>query len=129
MSYIENRVVSQLCNAKRDYFRKLNPFKPKQFWKSVKILNKQNSSIPVQSQDSNVYSTDQGKADHDALNSFFCRSFNESISPITPLDSNYENDPCPNLLRTVEEVTSMLPSLDSTKASGPDGISGKQQLL
>jgi len=70
-----------------------------------------------------MYSTDQEKAD--ALNLFFCKNFNESISPITPLDSNYENDPCPNLLCTVEEVTSMLSSLDTTKASGPDGISGK----
>jgi len=84
----------------RDYFRKLNHSNPKQFWKSVNILNKQNSSIPVLSQDSNMYSTDQEMAD--ALNSFFCKSFNESISPITPLDSNYENDPCPNLLCTVE---------------------------
>jgi len=88
-----NRVISQLRNAKRDYFRKLNPSNPKQFWKSVKILNKQNSSIPVQSKDSNVYSTDQEKAD--VLNSFFCKNFNYSISPITPLDSSYENDPCP----------------------------------
>ena len=70
-----------------------------------------------------MYSTDQEKAD--ALNLFVCKNFNESISPITPLDSNYENDPCPNLLCTVEEVTSMLSSLDTTKASGPDGISGK----
>ena len=72
------------------------------FWKSVKILNKQNSSIPVQSKDSNVYSTDQEKAD--VLNSFFCKNFNYSISPITPQDSSYENDPQPNLLCTVEEV-------------------------
>jgi len=63
-----NRVISQLRNAKRDYFRKLNPSNPKQFWKSVKILNKQNSSIPVLSQDSNMYSTDKEKAD--ALNLF-----------------------------------------------------------
>ena len=118
-----NRVISQLRNAKRDYFHKLNHSNPKQFWKSVKILNKKNSSIPVLSQDSNMYSTDQEKAD--ALNLFFVKNFNESISPITPLDSNYENDPCPNLLGTVEEVTSMLSSLDTTKASGPDGISGK----
>ena len=81
-----NRVISQLRNAKRDYFRKLNPSNPKKFWKSVKILNKKNSSIPVLSQDSNMYSTDQEKAD--ALNLFFCKNFNESISPITPLDSN-----------------------------------------
>ena len=71
----------------------------------------------------NVYSTNQEKAD--VLNSFFCKNFNYSISPITPQDSSYENGPCPNLLCTVEEVTSMLSSLDATKASGPDGISEK----
>ena len=114
-----NRVESQLRDAKMDYFHKLNPSNPKQFWKSVKILNKQNSSIPIQSQDSNVYSTDQEKAD--VLNSFFCKYFNCRISPINPQDSSCENDPCPNLLCTVEEVTWMLSSLDTTKASRPDG--------
>ena len=74
IKWARNRVVSQLRNTKMDYFHKLNPSNPKQFWKSAKILNKQNSSIPVQSQDSNVYSTDQEKAD--VLNSFFCKNFN-----------------------------------------------------
>ncbi len=61
-----NKVVSLMRSAKKEYFRKLNPHNSKQFWKSIKVLNKHNSSIPTLSQGSTLLSTDQEKAD--ALN-------------------------------------------------------------
>ena len=43
-----NRVVRELRRAKRDYyFRNLNPNNTKQFWKTVKLMNKQKTSIPT----------------------------------------------------------------------------------
>ena len=33
--------------AKAEYFRRLNPSNSKQFWKSLKYLNKQSSSVPT----------------------------------------------------------------------------------
>jgi len=42
-----NKIVWELGRAKRRYFRKLNPSNPKQFWKTVKLMNKTNTSIPV----------------------------------------------------------------------------------
>jgi len=42
-----NKVVALMRSAKKEHFRKLNPYNVKQFWKSIKILNKYNSSIPT----------------------------------------------------------------------------------
>ena len=44
---LRNRVVKMLRNAKRSYFQQLNPRNKKQFWKAVKSLNKQPSTIPT----------------------------------------------------------------------------------
>ena len=35
---IQNRVVSQLCEAKSRFFKTINPCNAKQFWKAVKYL-------------------------------------------------------------------------------------------
>ena len=112
-----------LRRAKRKYFCKLNPCKSKEFWKSIKVINKCSSSIPVISQGSETLSSDQQKAD--ALNSFFSQCFNHKVPPLIPLDCNRMNT-CPeDLLCTVEEVTVLLKSLNISKASGPDGISAR----
>ena len=61
-----DRVISLLRKAKSRYFHQLNPKDSKKFWKSVKYLNKKQSTIPtLQSDDV----TDQEKASK--LNSFF----------------------------------------------------------
>ena len=118
-----NRVVAVLRLAKREYFCKLNPCKSKEFWKSIKVINKCSSSIPVISQGSTTLSSDQQKAD--ALNSFFSQCFKYKVPPLIPLDCNHMNT-CPeDLLCTVEEVTVLLKSLNISKASGPDGISAR----
>jgi len=63
----ETRGVALMRSAKKEHFRKLNPHNVKQFWKSIKILNKYNSSIPTLSQGSTILSPDVEKAE--ALNS------------------------------------------------------------
>ena len=118
-----NKVVSLLRSAKKEFFRKLNPRKSKQFWKSIKVLNKCNSSIPVLSQGSTLLSSDQEKAD--ALNSFFSQCFNHNAPPLLSLDYNHVNTCSEDLLCTVGEVTEMLKLLDVSKSSGPDGISAR----
>ncbi len=48
-----NRVTNMLRRAKADYFQKhLNPRDSKRFWKAVKYLNKQQSTIPTSSRES-----------------------------------------------------------------------------
>ena len=108
-------------SAKKDYtcICNLKPCKSKQFWKSIMIMNKCNSSIPVLSQGSTPLSSDHEKAE--ALNSFLSQCFNHSVPPFTPPGCNHMNT-CPeDLLCTVEEVTGMLKSLDISKSSGPNG--------
>ena len=81
-----NKVVTLMRSAKKEHFHELNPHNVKQFWKSIKVLNKYNSSIPTQSQGSTILSTDVEKAA--ALNSFFSECFNRNVPPIIPLDLN-----------------------------------------
>lgn len=74
--------------------------------------------------DGNVASTPAEKAS--ALNSFFATCFNRSCPPLTSeeLPTLHALD-CPTeLLCTEDEVFEMLYNLDTSKASGPDGISG-----
>ena len=40
-----NKVANMIKNAKLKYFKRLNPSNPKHFWKVVKYLTKQTSSI------------------------------------------------------------------------------------
>ena len=54
---IRNRVTSELRSAKRAYFQRLNPRNAKEFWKAVKYLSKQQSSIPTLVDDDNVEAT------------------------------------------------------------------------
>ena len=118
-----NKVVTLMRLAKKAYFRKLNPHQTKQFWKSVKVLNRKSSSIPSLHHGPSLLSTNQEKAD--TLNSFFSQCYNYSVPPLLPADRGPVNS-CPeDLLCTIEEVTELLKSLDTTKATGPDGISSK----
>ena len=59
---LRNKVLSQMRLDKAEYFRKRDPRNPKQFLKTVKILNKQGPSIPVLSYGFSVLSLDQEKA-------------------------------------------------------------------
>ena len=107
------------------YFRNLDPSNKKQFWRVVKYLNKKQSSLPVLCHNGKAASSDQEKAT--MLNEFFSTYFNTLLPPLLPLN----NDPvlldqCPeDLLCTVDEIFSLLKSLDVSKANGPDGISAR----
>ena len=117
-----NRTLAELRAAKKAYFRKLNPRDPKSFWKAVKFLAKKPQSIPTLVQGDTTATTDYDKAN--LLNSFFHLCFNTSYPPI---GSHSEHDSeCPEeYLCTEEEVFDLLSTLDTTKASGLDGLSAR----
>ena len=71
-----NRVIGMLRRAKANYFKNLNPRDSKKFWKAIKYLNKQQSTIPTLQQGEQTDSTDQQKAA--LLNSYFSACFNRS---------------------------------------------------
>ena len=117
-----NRTLAELRAAKKAYFRKLNPRDPKSFWKAVKFLAKKPQSIPTLIQGDTTVTTDYGKAN--LLNTFFHSCFNTSHPPIT--SHSLHNFECSEEhLCTEEEVFDLLSSLDTTKASGPDGLSAR----
>ena len=100
---MRNKVVRELRRVKESYFQKINPKKPKEFWRAIKYLSKQQSSIPtLVDEDGNEALTGSQKAD--MLSKFFSICFNRLS---TPLNDWSESD------------------LDVSKSSGPDGISAK----
>ena len=120
-----NRVVCELRRAKRDYyFRNLNPNNTKQFWKTVKLMNKQKTSIPTLNRNGMAANEDSEKAN--MLNQYFSECFSMAELPLA--NGDYCNiqttGECPqDILCTEDEVFHMLNSLNTTKANGPDGIS------
>jgi len=122
---IRNRVVSQLREAKSRFFKTINPRNAKKFWKAVKYLNKIRSSIPVLSDGNITAHSDGGKTQ--MLCDFFSKCFNHAVLPLSPGNStpNTGHTIPEELLCTKDEVHFFLTSLDTSKATGRDGISAR----
>ena len=122
-----NKVVKMIRNAKLSYFKNLNPRNKKQFWKAVKYLNKQQSTIPTLHHHGTAAVTDSEKAS--LLNECFSACFNRDTPPLLITDDDHHtvhSSSCSDeLLCTAEEVISLIMSLDPSKANGPDGISAQ----
>lgn len=118
-----NRVTAMLRLSKAKYFRKLQSQKPKDFWKSIKLLNKQESSIPtLNSADGTEVTNARDKAT--LLNSFFYTCFNNKSPPLLNQPPNLLSQECPpDILCTEDEVYDLVVQLDPSKSTGPDGIS------
>ena len=124
---MRNKVTRELRRANKSYFQKINPKKPKEFWRAIKYLSKQQSSIPtLGDEDGNEALTGSQKAD--MLNKFFSNCFNRLRAPLkdwSESDFNLPDDPPDELLCNEDTVCELLASLDISKSSGPDGISAK----
>ena len=123
---MRNQVVYLLRESKKTYFSKLNHANVKEFWKTMKLLNHDSSTLPTL-QDKGI-SIDSNIDKANVLNRFFYSCFNNSCLPLT--DSlpafELETDNCPSfLLSTEESVLGLLHTLDTTKSTGCDGISPK----
>ena len=125
---MRNRVATELRSAKRSYFQKLNPKKSKEFWRVMKYLKKQKSTIPTLVDDNNTEATSNSEKAN-MLNSFFSKCFNSAgslgenagCSTETPGEISGTED----LYCEVEYVEELLLKLNTSKSNGPDGISGK----
>ena len=58
----QNYVVKLLRKRKQDFFQQLNTRDAKTFWKTVRILNRQESSIPALEINNTIIDTDLDKA-------------------------------------------------------------------
>ena len=98
----------------------------RKFWKAIKYLNKQQSTIPTLQQGEQTASTDQQKAA--LLNSYFSACFNRSHPPPAAFDpppSPQHDSSLVQMHCTIPEVEHLLQGLDVTKASGPDKVSAQ----
>ena len=124
--HLRNKATSMLCSAKSQYFSNLDTSDCKAFWRTVKSITRNKSAIPSLEHNGSAINDDQEKAE--VLNSFFAECFNSSLPSLSSGEnfcSNEEDDVCPDdFLCYEEEVLELLQSIDTTKANGPDGISG-----
>ena len=126
-----NHVVDMIRESKKTYFNNnLNSVNTKSFWKTVRMLNKNDaSSIPALSDGGLIAETSQAKAAF--LNNFFYTCFNHKRPPLRNSQSEFSyqslsSTNCPTeFLSSEESVMNMLIELDTTKSTGNDGISPK----
>ena len=120
-----NKTVSMLRQSKQEFFaNNLSISNKKQFWKTMKYLNKSQSTIPTLSHNGQKANNDLDKAN--MLNTFFADCFNIKLPPLSASRMDNSSHECPeSLLCTEQEVLMMLKAIDTSKASGPDKISGR----
>ena len=123
---MRNKVTAMLRSAKQKYFDSLSTAGNKKFWKTVKLLNKQQVSIPTLQEDGVSAVTDEEKSN--MLNEYFSKCWNHSEPP---LSDSFVNDPVEqddstvDLLCSTDEIIHLIQGLDVTKANGPDDISAR----
>ena len=95
----------------------------KQFWKIVKLHNKNQVSIPKLSNDNVHADTDREKAE--MLNTFFAKCWNDSEPPLSEqtYDDSLNEFDIDDLLCTPDEIIHLINGLDASKSTGPDEIS------
>ena len=118
---VRNKVVALLRRNKKQFLYNLRFASQKEFWKVIKLINKQDTAIPALWDGNAPVTSNEAKAE--LLNSFFYECFNHSFPPLSdpvPLDP----ETCPtSILCTEEQVYDLLCSLDTTKSTGLDGVS------
>ena len=125
-----NVVISLLRSRKEEYFQNLNSSNAKDFWKSIKRLNSNNSTVipSLNNKAGLLVNSSQGKAE--LLNEFFFGCFNRRCPPLSVAHSPVYHLPCTELqefpeefLCTEDSVADLLINLDPTKSTGVDNIS------
>ena len=125
---LRNEVVNLLRISKRDYLRKSCLGGSKKFWKAVKhIKNSSNHAIPALRVKSTVASSNVEKAT--LLNLTLATNFNHSVHPLSPsnihiFQANPSSPTSDEVLCVEDDIFCLLNTIDVTKASRPDGISG-----
>lgn len=110
-----NKVTSELLLARRNFFQKLNPRRPKKFWRAMKYLTKCQSNIPTLT-DKDGIEASSGSQKADLLNSFFSKCFNHKSAPLGIEDNSFPLDHHSTELYCYEDqVYEMLCGLDTLK--------------
>ena len=119
---VRNKIVCLLRSSKKQHFSNLANASNKEFWKSVRLFNKKQDSIPPLNSNGNIISDDKQKAE--LLNDFFASCWNSLEQPLTEETyRNFHTSPYEEATVSAEQVFHLISSLDTNKANGPDGIS------
>ena len=115
-------------SQRRIAWERMSNLGSKQFWKIIKYLKKTSSQIPTLKIGATEASSNIDKAS--LLNEMFSKNFNDALPPLSELDrqcflADPSSPPPEDILCTEQEIFNLLIALDTNKASGPDGISGK----
>jgi len=117
---IRNEVTMILRTAKQNYFNVLTSANSKQFWKTAKLVNIQQQSIPTLNQ-GNVDDVILMRKKSNMLNSYFSKCWNRSEPPLTDsLGDSYAecDETCSDhLLCMVQGVAQLIKGLDLSKAN------------
>ena len=85
---IRNKVTSELRKAKKHFFRSINLHNPKEFWRAVKYLTKNQHTIPyLIDHDGSEAHSSQEKAS--LLNSYFAKCFNTRTASLDKVHHNF----------------------------------------
>ena len=115
--------------AEENYYKNLassldtNPNSGKKWWKTVKVfMNKHNgSSYPPMLIDNQIISDNTAKAE--AFNNFFLSHMNlDGLSAEPDTNGNPIGSHIDNICVTESEVLDLLNNIDTSKATGPDGV-------
>ena len=124
LTVARNQVVALLRRNKSEFFRKLPKSNAKEFWKSIKLVNKKKSSIPSLEFNGRLVENNAEKAN--VLNDYFNDCFNKRVPSLADQPSHLLPQNCPEeLLCDDVEVLDLISSLNVAKSTGPDGISAK----
>ena len=119
-------MVGLIREAKKKFSENLKSADQKVFWKTVKLLNRAESSIPTFTTPDGVQaSSSSDKAS--TLNHYFYTCFNKALPPLTEQSVPPLTSPtCPeNILISEKYVTNALLVLEVSKSTGIDSISAK----
>ena len=110
---LRNKVVQMIRSAKKNFFHSMTP-SSKQFWKIVKLHNKNQVSIPKLSNDNVHADTDREKAE--VLNA---KCWNDSEPPLSEqtYDDSLNEFDIDDLLCTPDEIIHLINGLDTSKST------------
>ena len=122
---LRNILVSSIRYSKKAFLNRFHHVDPKTFWKMIKSLSKQSTSVPTLTCEDVEFTTDVDKAD--LLNKQFFSNFNHLHPSLLYTDPPLvftDASECPDyLLCTEDQVYNLIASLDCSKATGADNIS------
>ena len=113
---LRNKIVSLLRNKNKEYFNRLATASNKDFWKTMKLLNKNRGTIAAPQYHDGTVSQDSEKAE--VLNEYFASLSSTVDQPLS--EDHYHCTDLPIYGITPEEISTHINKLNINKANDRD---------